>query len=100
MDVFQLPDVDREAIWSGDVDVLNKYAPDVPDLPSDVIHTVVVSLNPESRSVWEAKRHMTDDEQEVWDEGRIRESERAEPEIPRFKMDPEPRFDKWGYQIS
>src|SRR5690606_23727290 len=78
VDVLQFPDDDRNAYWDGDESVLSRYAPDVSDLPSDVIHTVVISLNPDSRDAWEATRDMTDDEQEAYDDARIRESERKE----------------------
>lgn len=33
IDLTQIPDEDRDAYWSGDVDVLNRYAPPIPDMP-------------------------------------------------------------------
>jgi hypothetical protein len=98
VNVLQLPDDDREAYWSGDVDVLNRYAPPVPDLPPGTIHTIIVTLNPESRSIWEQARGMSDEEYDAWDEQRIRESERKAPEpVPEAKS--EARYDWNGYPI-
>ena len=49
VDVFQLPEADRNAYWPGDEHVLNRYAPPIPDMPPGIITTIVVGLNPESR---------------------------------------------------
>lgn len=98
VDVLQFSDDDRDAYWDGDEAVLSRYAPDLPDLPSDIIHTVVVSLNRDSRDAWEATRHLTDDELDAYNDALIQESQRKAPNpVPEPKQ--EPRFDQWGYQI-
>jgi len=98
IDATKLPDVDRDAILNGDTDALNRIAPVVPDLPPGTVQAIVVSLNPESRDVWEATRGMSDDEYDAWNDARIRESERKEPE-PVPKTVPTVVFDQWGYRI-
>lgn len=74
--------VSASSVWPGDVDALNRIAPPVPD----VIHTVIVSVNPDSRESWKATRGMTDEQLDAYDDQRIQVEDDRKP-VPELTQE-------------
>lgn len=56
IDVTTFSDADREAYWAGTYPL-----PDTPDgVPAGVVHTIVISVNPDVRDLWRETRDLDD----------------------------------------
>lgn len=78
IDITKLPDADRDAFWSGDDMVLTRYGlPDGPVAPGRV-HTLVISIHPETREAWVSTVDLDDDDLDEYEQRMIREEERRE----------------------
>lgn len=68
-------------------------------MPPGTITTIIVSLNPESRAIWEATRDMSEDEYDRLDEPRVLESEQGKT-VSVTTAKPDVLFDRWGYRVT
>lgn len=102
--------VDRDAYWDGDDAVLTRYgARDGAESSPGTVHTLVISLHPESLQEWLTTRDMDDDDLEAYEQRHIHQQERrkrdAREERERAALEAvrdagRVRYDYSGYPIN
>lgn len=82
IDVTKLPEADREAYWSGDDAVLQRYAArDGAEMSQGtIIHTLVISVHPKLRQEWLATVNLDEDDLEAHEQRAILREQRRERE--------------------